>query len=132
MKRLLAALSLVGCMVVVPVGVAHADCDTPGDFGAGAGCAPPGSDSSEGGSSTESWPPTSVDWPPQFESALGSGENEKSKTPPIVMPDGMAAQSSGETPKPIVGAGSAPEVSPSTSTSTSTSATPTPIVVPGN
>jgi hypothetical protein len=85
-KRLLAALSLVGCIAVLPVGVAHADCDTPGDFGAGAGCAPPGSDTSGGGSSTESWPPTSVDWPPQIESALGSGDNEKSKTPPIVMP----------------------------------------------
>lgn len=127
MKRLLAALSLVGCIAVLPVGVARADCDTPGDFGAGAGCAPPGSDTSGGGSSsTESWPPTSVDWPPQIESALGSGDNEKSKTPPIVMPDGMAAQASGEAPKPIVGADSAPDVS------TSTTTTPTPIVMPGS
>jgi hypothetical protein len=128
-KRLLAALALVGCIAVAPVGVAHADCDTPGDFGAGSGCPPPGSDSSGGESGTESWPPTSVDWPPQFDSALGGGDNDKSKAAPIVMPDGMAAQpaagspSSSPAPAPIVGAGSA---------SGSTSTTSTPIVMPGS
>ncbi|NTY60323.1 hypothetical protein [Mycolicibacterium sphagni] len=127
MKRLFTALWIVGCIAVVPVGVAHADCDTPGDFGAGSGCPPPGPDSSGGGSSTESWPPTSIDWPPQFDSALGGGDNEKSKAAPIVMPDGMAAQpatSTSPVPKPIVGAGS--ETPPSTSSAT------TPIVMPGS
>ena len=120
MKRVLAALALLGCIAVLPVGSAHADCDTPGDFGAGSGCPPPGSDSSGGGgSSTESWPPTSVDWPPQFDSVLG--DSEKSKAPPIVMPDGMASPPAADAPKPIVGAGSGPEVT----------TTPTPIVMPG-
>ncbi|WP_445165455.1 hypothetical protein ACTXG7_16185 [Mycolicibacterium sp. Dal123E01] len=99
--RWLAALSIVAAMAVVPVGVAQADCDTPGDFGAGSGCPPPGSDSS-GGGGTESWPPTSVDWPPKFDSA----DSEKSKAAPIVMPDGMTspvqAQSSAPAPPPIV------------------------------
>ena len=110
MKRLLAVLSVLGCSVILPVGVAQADCDTPGDFGAGSGCPPPGSDSS-GGGNTQSWPPTSVDWPPQFESA-GGGSNEKSTSSPIV-PDGEAAH----------------RKSPATTVSTST--TPTPIVMPG-
>lgn len=126
MKRLLAAIWIVGSIATVPVGVAHADCDTPGDFGAGSGCPPPGSDSSGGGSGTESWPPTSVDWPPQFDSALGGGGNEKSKAAPIVMPDGMAGQpatSTSAAPQPIVGAG--PESGSSTSSTT-------PIVLPGS
>ncbi|MBB3603767.1 hypothetical protein FHT40_003428 [Mycolicibacterium sp. BK556] len=125
MRRLIASLSVIGCLLIAPAGVARADCDTPGDFGAGSGCPPPGSDSSDSGG-TESWPPTSVDWPPKFDSAF-SGDNEKSKTPPIVMPEGMAAQPATnvpEAPAPIVGAGSG--------SSTSTSPTSTPIVMPGS
>lgn len=123
MRRLVASLVLVGCLLVSPAGVARADCDTPGDFGAGSGCPPPGSDSSDSGG-TESWPPTSVDWPPKFDSAF-SGDNEKSKTPPIVMPDGMAAPPAADTPTaPIVGAGSG--------SSTSSTTTSTPIVTPGS
>ncbi len=107
---MLAVLSVLGCSVILPVGVAQADCDTPGDFGAGSGCPPPGSDSS-GGGGTQSWPPTSVDWPPQVESA-GGGSNAKSTSSPIVLPDGEAAH----------------RKSPATTISTST--TPTPIVMP--
>jgi len=107
-KRLIVALSVVGCFALLPAGAAQADCDTPGDFGAGSGCPPPGSDSS-GGGGTESWPPTSVDWPPLFESALGGGDTDKAKAPPIVA------------------AGSGPA-----STSTTPTTTSTPIVMPGN
>jgi hypothetical protein len=130
-----AALSIAGWVAVFPVGVAYADCTTAGDFGAGAGCAPPGSSSGSG--NTESWPPTSVDWPPQ----LGSDSDKDgdkggggAKPTPIVMPNGQkpppatAASGSDSTststpPKPIVAVGSAP-----TATNPSTSATPTPIV----
>jgi len=38
----------VGWHALVPVGIAHADCTTAGDFGAGAGCAPPGDSSGSG------------------------------------------------------------------------------------
>jgi hypothetical protein len=133
-----AVVSFVGWMVVVPIGIANADCTTAGDFGAGAGCAPPGDSSGSG--KTESWPPTSVDWPPQ----LGSDSDKDSadtggggaKPTPIVMPNGQkplpatAASGSDSTststpPTPIVAVGSAP-----TATNPSTSATPTPIVTP--
>ena len=70
-----AALSLVGWVAVFPVGVAYADCTTAGDFGAGAGCTPPGD--SSGAGKTESWPPTSVDWPPQLNSDSGSANGDK-------------------------------------------------------
>jgi len=104
-----AAFSLIGW--VVPIGVANADCTTAGDFGAGAGCSPPGAGSDN---SAESWPPTSVGWPPQLKSEADSDSGGKAgdaKSTPIVMPSGQ---------KPP----------PAASTSTSTSATPTPIVIP--
>ena len=109
-----------------------------GDFGAGAGCPPPGSSSGSG--NTESWPPTSVDWPPQLNSDSGNGSAGHGdggvKPTPIVMPDGQkppqATPSSGSDstststpPTPIVPVGSAP-----TGVTPSTSATPTPIVPP--
>ena len=137
-----AALSLVGWVAVLPAGVAHAGCTSPGDFGAGAGCPPPGSSSGSG--NTESWPPTSVDWPPQLNPDSGSDSGGDSganggggaKPTPIVMPSGQkpppATPSSGSDstststpPKPIVPVGSA-----STATTPSTSSTPTPIVTP--
>ncbi|GAA3561014.1 hypothetical protein GCM10023077_42340 [Mycolicibacterium helvum] len=39
---------------------------------------------------TERWPPRSVDWPPQFDSAHGGGggggDNDKPKATPVVTP----------------------------------------------
>jgi hypothetical protein len=133
-----AALAIVGWVTVLPVGVAYADCTGAGDFGAGSGCAPPGSSSGSG--NTESWPPTSVDWPPQLGSDSDKDNGDKgggdAKSTPIVMPSGQkpppatASSDSDSTststpPKPIVPVGSAP-----TATTPSTSATPTPIVAP--
>jgi hypothetical protein len=112
-----AAFSLAGWVALLPVGVANADCATPGDFGAGSGCPPPGSSSGSG--NTESWPPTSVDWPPQLSFDTGSASGDKNgagKPTPIVLP-------SGQKPAP-------PIPSPASGTTTSTSATPTPIVTP--
>jgi hypothetical protein len=108
----------------VPVGIANADCTTAGDFGASAGCAPPGSSSGSG--NTESWPPTSVDWPPQLKSdsdSDGGGNGADAKPTPIVMPDGQKPPQA--TPSPIVAVGTA-----STGVTPSTSPTPTPIVTP--
>ena len=128
-----AAFLLFGCVAVLPVGIAYADCTTPGDFGAGAGCPPP--DSSSGSGKAESWPPTSVDWPPQLDSDTGSDSKGGGDTQPtpIVMPDGEkpppAKPSSGSnststsTPKPIVAVGSA-----AAATTTGTTPTPNPIV----
>jgi hypothetical protein len=133
-----AALPIVGWVAVFPVGVAYADCTGAGDYGAASGCAPPGSSSGSG--NTESWPPTSVDWPPQLGSDSDKASGDKgggdAKPTPIVMPNGQkpppAAPASGSdsastsTPTtPIVPVGSAP-----TATNPSTSATPTPIVTP--
>ncbi len=124
-RTLIAAVALAGWMVVMPAGVASADCTGAGDFGAGSGCPPPNSSSDSG--NTESWPPTSVDWPPQLSSDSdssdsGSGTNgDTTKATPIVVPDGQTAPPATAASKPIVG---------SSSTSTSTSSTPTPIVVP--
>jgi hypothetical protein len=142
MRIPVAALSVVGWGAVLPVGVAHADCTSPGDFGAGAGCAPPGSSSGSG--NTESWPPTSVDWPPQLKSDSGSDNGGDSgdkggggaKPTPIVMPSGQKlppatpaagsdSTSTSTSPTPIVPVGPV-----STGTTTSTSTTPTPIVNP--
>jgi hypothetical protein len=129
-----AAFSLVA---LLSVGVAHADCTSPGDFGAGSGCAPPGASSGSG--KTESWPPTAVDWPPQLKSYSDtdtSGKKGDAKPTPIVLPSGQkpppAAPSSGSNstststpPTPIVPVGPATaETTPSTGT------TPTPIVAP--
>ena len=92
---------------------AAADCTGAGDFGAASGCAAPGGGS--GSSATESWPPTSVDWPPQLDSAAGddtsNGKSDKTASPPIVLPAGQQASPAGgptptaEAPKPIVPAG---------------------------
>jgi hypothetical protein len=146
-----AAFVLAGSVALLPVGIADADCTTAGDFGAGSGCSPPGGSSGSG--NTESWPPKSVDWPPQLSSDSGNdnggdsggkggnggnggnggGGGDASSTP-IVMPSGQkpppAKSSSGSdstststSPTPIVPVGSAP-------TGTTPSATPTPIVTP--
>ena len=107
-----AAFSLISGAAAV--GIANADCTTAGDFGAGAGCTPPGSSSGSG--NAESWPPTSVDWPPQLKSDSDNGgdsnggDSKGVRPTPIVMPNGQM-------PRPTSGA-------------TTTSATPTPIVSP--
>jgi hypothetical protein len=136
-----AAFVFAGSVTLLPVGIGHADCTTAGDFGAGAGCSPPGDSSGSG--KAQSWPPTSVDWPPQLSDDSGSnsggkggGGGDDASSTPIVMPDGQkpppAKSSSGSDstststpPKPIVPVGSAPlAATPTTST------TPTPIVTP--
>ena len=139
-RRWIAAAAFVfaGSLTLLPVGIAHADCRTAGAFGAGAGCAPPGNSSGSG--NAESWPPTSVDWPPKLSSDTGSDSGGNggggAKPTPIVMPDsqkpapatpssGSDSTSTSTPPTPIVAVGSA-----STATTTSTSATPTPIVTP--
>jgi hypothetical protein len=131
-------LSLIG-WAVLPAGVAEADCTVAGDFGAGAGCAPP----SSGSGNAESWPPTSVDWPPQLDSDSGSdskGGGDAQSTP-IVMPDGQQAPpathssssdptSTSTPPKPIVPVGApAAGTTPATGTTTK-SAEATAIVAP--
>ena len=80
-----ATFSLAGCFAVLPIGIAYADCTTAGDFGAGAGCSPP----SSGSGKADSWPPTSVDWPPQLDSDTGSDSSGSGKQTPIVMPNGQ-------------------------------------------
>ena len=130
-----AAFSLAGCFAVLPVGIAVADCTTAGDFGAGAGCAPP---SSSGSGNAESWPPTSVDWPPQLDSDTGNGGGNggNAKQTPIVMPSGQKpppathssdsdSTSTSTPPTPIVPVGPA-----SAASGTSTRTTTTPIVTP--
>lgn len=115
-----AGLCTLGLAVgaIAEAGVASADCTSPGDFGAGSGCPPPGDDSSSGsGGSGESWPPTSVDWPPSQSSGPGSDTGGKQGTP-IVLPAGQSppaktADDSGSTststpPTPIVPAGGGP------------------------
>jgi hypothetical protein len=101
------AFSLIATLV--PLAIANADCTTPGDFGAGAGCSPPGS---SGSGNTESWPPTSMDWPPQLKSDSDNNSDKETEatSTPIVMPNGQK-------PPPVAA-------------TTSTSATPTPIVIP--
>jgi hypothetical protein len=139
-----AAVLVAGSVTLLPVGIADADCTTAGDFGAGAGCSPPGDSSGSG--NAESWPPTSVDWPPKLSSDSengnggegggkgGSGGSGGGQPTPIVMPNGQKpasttpssssdSTSTSTTPKPIVPAGSA-------LTGTTTSTTPTPIVTP--
>jgi hypothetical protein len=138
MSIAVAALSVVGSVVLLPLGIANADCTTAGDFGAGAGCAPPGDSSGSG--NTESWPPTSVDWPPQLGSDSDKDSGNKgggdAKPTPIVMPSGQKpppatpssnadSTSTSTSPTPIVPVGSAPAATPP-----SASTTPTPIVTP--
>jgi hypothetical protein len=115
------AFSLAASTALPPVGIAGADCTTAGDYGAGSGCAPPGS--SSGSDKTESWPPTSVDWPPQLDSETATdGGKDDAKPTPIVMPSGQKPPPS--TPTPIVPVGPPAAATPTTST------TPTPIVSP--
>ena len=137
-----AACTLMAAFGLFPAaGVASADCTTAGDFGAGAGCSPPGA--SSGGGSSAAWPPTGVDWPPSQDSATGDsggdgGKGGGDKPTPILMPDGSqpalgvhtpGSDSSSTTPTAIVGATTSSGGS-SQNKSTSTSTTPTPIVVP--
>jgi hypothetical protein len=130
--RTLVAVALVSSWAAVlpvglSVGTAQADCTGAGDFGAASGCAPPGGSSGGGG---DSWPPTSVDWPPNADSgddsgggsdSGGGGAGGKAKVAaPIVLPAGQSApvaadsdESAGtsgtpETPKPIVPVGAPP------------------------
>ena len=98
-----AAVVLAGSLTLLPVvGIAAADCNTAGDFGAGAGCAPPGDSSGSG--NAESWPPTSVDWPPKLNADTGNenggegggkggsgGGGGGGEPTPIVMPSGQQA-----------------------------------------
>jgi hypothetical protein len=86
------AVLVAGWVAVLPTGVAAADCTVAGDFGAGAGCAPPGDSSGSG--SSDSWPPTAVDWPPPQNSISGTDSDDSGKggsATPIVMPDGQKA-----------------------------------------
>jgi hypothetical protein len=103
-------------IAVLPVAVlsapqAAADCTGAGDFGAAAGCAPPGNGS---GSSVPSWPPTAVDWPPQLDSTAGNDATDEKPSAPIVLPAGQ--------PAPPTGSAGSP---------TGTSTPPTPIVPAG-
>jgi hypothetical protein len=114
-RAVLAALLVAGWVTALPTGVAAADCTTAGDFGAGAGCAPPGDSSGSGGG--ESWPPTSVDWPPPQKSLSGSDSDDSAggdkPATPIVMPEGqkpppathLDSASTSTPPKPIVPVG---------------------------
>ncbi|MGH3723741.1 MAG: hypothetical protein ACRDUS_06400 [Mycobacterium sp.] len=116
-------LTIVG-MSQAPI--THADNCSPGDFGAAAGCSPP---AAAGGDKAESWPPTSVDWPPDGDSDTDSDKSGQhgAAAVPIVVPGGAAPvtppQSTADpttSPTPIVLAGSAP-----------TKPTATGIVTPG-
>jgi len=130
-RVIFAACLVAGWVALLPTGVAAADCTGAGDFGAGAGCPPPGDSSGSG--SSNSWPPTAVDWPPPQNSPSGNdaGDGAGGGTPstPIVMPNGQQApptahsQSSTSTstpPKPIVPVGA-----PSTGTAPTAIVTPT-------
>lgn len=81
--------------IATPLPSANADCTVAGDFGAGAGCAPPGS-----GTSSQAWPPSSVDWPPGGSDTDSGGKGgggggghdggtPESASPPIVVPNGQ-------------------------------------------
>jgi hypothetical protein len=124
---------VAGWVAVLPTGVAAADCTVAGEFGAGAGCPPPGDSSGSG--SSDSWPPTAVDWPPPQNSISGSGSGSDDggsggvTATPIVMPDGQKAppavhseSTSTSTPaKPIVPVGA-----PSIGTAPTTIVAPAP------
>lgn len=135
-RFVVAALVTWVAATVVNAPAANADnCTGAGDFGAAAGCAAPG----DGSGKTESWPPTSVDWPPDFSSdsdTAGKGTDQAATTP-IVLPPGQPAphvKSSGgqgdststpTSPTPIVPAGGPPSTASARSVPTAT-----PIVVP--
>ncbi|ORA38542.1 hypothetical protein [Mycobacterium aquaticum] len=122
---------------VINIPVAEADnCTGAGDFGAAAGCAAPG----DGSGKTESWPPTSVDWPPDFSSdsdTAGKGTGQAAATP-IVRPTGQPAPhtrspagqgdspSTSTSPTPIGAAGGAPSTAVPTSTPIVAPTAPTP------
>ncbi|VEG14755.1 Uncharacterised protein [Mycolicibacterium phlei] len=88
MARLIVATALSASLTVGPVSVARADNCSPGDFGAAQGCAPPAA--ATGGDKAESWPPTSVDWPPEPDSDTDAAGQQGAAPPPIVMPAGAA------------------------------------------
>ncbi|MET0699045.1 MAG: hypothetical protein ABWY93_05220 [Mycobacterium sp.] len=94
-------LAWAALIALAPAGVAQADCTGAGDFGAASGCAPPGGGSDSG----DSWPPTSVDWPPNADvddssgSGGGSGGHDAAKPTPIVVPFGQPAPSAPATPE---------------------------------
>jgi hypothetical protein len=128
-RRIIFAACLVaGWVAVLPTGVAAADCTGAGDFGAGAGCPPPGDSSGSG--SSNSWPPTAVDWPPPQNSVSGddAGAGGGTASTPIVMPNGQKAPpathsestSTSTPPKPIVPVGA-----PSVGTAPTTIVAPT-------
>jgi hypothetical protein len=109
-RLVVSVLAAAVCFAMIPVGVATADCSGAGDFGASSGCPPPGGSDSGGG---DSWPPTSVDWPPGGDSGSDSGTSDASQNkapPPIVLPLGQEATpvSTSETPTPIVAVGAPP------------------------
>jgi hypothetical protein len=111
-RLVVSVLAAAVCFAVAPVGVATADCSGAGDFGASSGCPPPGGSDSGGG---DSWPPTSVDWPPGGDSGAdgsdqGSGASPSKAPTPIVLPLGQEAPpvSTSETPTPIVAVGAPP------------------------
>ncbi|WP_081347555.1 hypothetical protein [Mycobacteroides chelonae] len=110
MARLIIATTLCASLIVGPASVARADNCSPGDFGAAQGCAPPAA--ATGGDKAESWPPTSVDWPPEPDSDTDSAGQQGAAPPPIVMPAGAApvkpaspAREPASAPAPIVSAG---------------------------
>lgn len=126
MKRTVAFVAVTLCsalLAVAPAAIAHADCTGAGDFGAGSGCPPPGDSDGSGGG--ESWPPTSVDWPPSQSASSTSGSSaggggSHAATVPIVMPDGQTApqaqkptgDSTGTSASPIVPVGAPAVVGP--------------------
>ncbi|WP_234802614.1 hypothetical protein [Mycobacteroides salmoniphilum] len=112
MKRRVLTVLAWACVAMSQAPITHADNCSPGDFGAAAGCAPPAA--AAGGDKAESWPPTSVDWPPDADSDADSEQWSQRATAsaPIVAPRG------------------APPVTPAPSTGQTTTA-PTPIVIPG-
>jgi hypothetical protein len=125
-------LVILGSVGGLVTGVAHADCTTPGDFGASAGCAPP--DDSSGSGKAEAWPPTAVDWPPKQDSDTGStGRGGADASTPIVLPDGQkprATPASGTTSTAASAAPIVPVGVPSTGSGGSSSTSATPIVMP--
>ncbi|MCV7136076.1 hypothetical protein H7J06_24185 [Mycobacterium hodleri] len=112
MRRVTRYAAVVLCsaaLTMAPAGAAHADCTGAGDFGAGSGCPPPGDSGGSGGG--DSWPPTSVDWPPAQSSSSGDSDGGDAHPPatPIVLPFGQAppppahpVTSTTPTPTPIV------------------------------
>lgn len=134
-RQFLMAVTLVAA-ALANLPAANADnCTGAGDFGAAAGCAAPGN----GSGKTESWPPTSVDWPPDFSSETDTGGKDtgQAATTPIVLPPGQPtphAKSSGgqsdsagtsTSPTPIV-----PVAGVRSTLSATSVPTPAPIVAP--